>query len=117
MIASDDGSGSPALDEPDLASLGDLDRLIHEPARLSVLASLYVVAEADFVFLQNQTGLTAGNLSSHMSRLEAAGYLAVTKSFVGKRPQTVLSLTPEGRTAFDRYRRTMEDVLHGLSDR
>ena len=77
-----------------------IDKLIHEPARLQLVASLYVVDAADFVFLLRQTGLTGGNVSSHMSKLEEAGYVDVEKGFVGKRPQTVLrspalKLTPQ----------------------
>lgn len=81
-----------------------IDRLIHEPARLLLMANLAVVEEADFVFLANRTGLTAGNISSHMSRLERAGYVDVAKSFVGRRPRTTYALTDSGRAAFDRYR-------------
>ena len=81
-----------------------IDRLVHEPARLLLMATLAVVEEADFVFLANRTGLTAGNISSHMSRLERAGYVDIAKSFVGKRPRTTYALTDSGRAAFDRYR-------------
>lgn len=98
-------------DTPNAKRLAEIDRLIHEPARLSLVACLYVVEAADFVFLMRQTGLTGGNLSSHVSKLEQAGYVDVKKSFVGKRPQTVLRLTSKGRTAFERYRRTMSGVL------
>ena len=89
----------------------EIDRLIHEPARLALISCLYVVTKADFVFLSRQTGLTGGNLSSHMTKLEEAGYLTVKKSFVGKRPQTVLQLSAKGRSAFESYRRTMNGVL------
>jgi DNA-binding transcriptional ArsR family regulator len=64
--------------------LAELDRLVHEPARLAVMALLYVVESADLTFLMNQTGLTWGNLSAHMSKLEEAGYLQVEKSFKGR---------------------------------
>ena len=74
------------------------------------MANLYVVDEADFVFLARQTGLTAGNISSQMTRLEDAGYVTVDKTFVGKRPRTVYALTTAGRTAYERYR----DHLAGL---
>ncbi len=87
-----------------------LDRLIHEPARLVLISNLAVVDEADFVFLSRQTGLSAGNISSHMTRLEDAGYVAIEKTFVGKRPRTTYRLTQAGRTAFEEYRRN----LHGL---
>jgi len=89
----------------------DFDRLIHEPARLVLMSHLYVVEEADFVYLSRQTGLTAGNISSHMSRLEDAGYVAIEKGFVGKRPQTVYALTDGGREAFEDYRRHLGGLL------
>jgi len=92
-------------------SINDLDRLLHEPGRLGIVALLSVVTEADFVFLRNRTGFTAGNLSSHLSKLEDAGYVAVEKQFVGKRPQTRLSLTSRGRSAFEEYRRRMQSLL------
>ncbi len=89
------------------------DRLIHEPARLVLMTHLYVVDEADFVYLARQTGLTAGNISSHMNSLENAGYVTLDKGFVGKRPRTVYSLTPGGRTAFEEYRQKVGDLLAG----
>ncbi len=102
---------SETPDPPAPHRITEIDRLIHEPARLSLISCLYVVEAADFVFLSRQTGLTGGNLSSHMSKLEEAGYVDVRKSFVGKRPQTVLRLTARGRAAFESYRRTMSAVL------
>jgi DNA-binding transcriptional ArsR family regulator len=100
---------------PDLAAIADLDRLIHEPARLAVMSLLYVVESADFTFLMNQTGLTWGNLSTHLSKLEEAGYLEVEKSFKGKRPNTTLKLTTRGRTAFCEYVRKMRQVFQDIS--
>lgn len=94
-------------------NLAEIDRLIHEPARLSVMAVLYVVDSADFTFLMNQTGLTWGNLSAHLSKLEEAGYIQVEKSFKGRRPNTNLQLTANGRRAFDEYVRKMKQVLQG----
>lgn len=88
-----------------------VDRLIHEPARLVLVSNLYVVSEADFVFLSGQTGLTAGNISSHMTRLEKAGYVSIEKTIVGKRPRTTYALTGEGRTAFERYRRQVQGLF------
>ncbi len=105
---------SDSVDTQGLAPLANLDRLIHEPARLVIMAYLYVVEAADFLFLVRQTGLTLGNLSSHMSKLEAAGYIEVEKKFVGKKPHTMLRLTPEGRTAFETYRSSMEQVFGEL---
>ena len=102
------------VDGRGLAPLASLDRLIHEPARLMIMAYLYVVEAADFLFLVRQTGLTLGNLSSHMSKLEAVGYIEVEKKFVGKKPHTMLRLTPEGRSAFETYRNSMEQVLGDL---
>jgi DNA-binding MarR family transcriptional regulator len=98
----------------DLSQVADLDRLIHEPARLSVMALLYVIDSADFTFLMNQTGLTWGNLSAHMSKLEEAGYLEVEKSFKGRRPNTTLRLTPKGRKAFHEYARRMKQFFKDL---
>jgi DNA-binding MarR family transcriptional regulator len=98
----------------DLSALTEIDRLVHEPARLAVMALLYVVDSADFTFLMNQTGLTWGNLSAHMSKLEEAGYLEVEKTFKGKRPNTMLRLTPQGRAAFKDYTAKMRQLFQNL---
>ena len=97
----------------DLQRILDVDRVIHEPARLLIVALLASVREADFVYLQRETGLTKGNLSSHLSRLEQAGYLRVEKGFRGRIPQTVCSLTSEGRSAFKTYRAQMRRTMGG----
>ena len=94
--------------------LAELDKLIHEPARLAVMALLYVLESADFTFLMNQMGLSWGNLSTHLTRLEEAGYIEVEKSFKGKRPNTHLRLTPAGRQAFQDYRDSMTRMLDNL---
>jgi DNA-binding MarR family transcriptional regulator len=107
---------SQSTNTPALSELADLDRLVHEPARLAVMALLYMVDSADFTFLMNQTGLTWGNLSAHMSKLEEAGYLEVQKSFKGRRPNTTLRLTPQGREAFHTYTRKMKQVFQDLPD-
>ncbi|UCE98475.1 MAG: transcriptional regulator [Dehalococcoidia bacterium] len=78
------------------------------------MAHLYVIQSADFLSLQRQTGLTWGNLSSHLSKLEKAAYIAMEKEFIGKKPHTMLHLTDEGRTAFDNYRVSMKKVLKRL---
>lgn len=96
--------------------LASLDRLIHDPTRLMLISLLYVIESADFVFLKNQTKLTGGNISSHMSKLEDAGYVKVKKSFVAKRPQTMFSLTRKGRNAFEKYRKSLSDVLSALPE-
>lgn len=98
----------------DLQSIIGIDRVIHEPARLSIMAYLYVLESADFLFLKRQTGLTWGNLSSHISKLEAAGYLKVEKKFIDKKPHTMLHLTKKGRTAFQSYQRSMQHIVEGL---
>lgn len=83
------------------AELPELDRLVHEPARLAILTALSACATADFVFLRRLTGLTQGNLSSHLARLDDAGLIAVTKSFSGKTPRTGIAITREGRSRID----------------
>jgi len=93
----------------------DIDTLIHEPARLNIMAQLYVLDSADFLFLMRQTGLTFGNLSSHLSKLEAAGYVDVKKEFLGKKPHTMLRLSEKGRVAFRNYMRKMKRVFGDLS--
>jgi len=98
-------------DDRALPEFTEIDRLVHEPARLMLMAALYVVESADFLFLMHQTNLTQGNLSSHLNKLEAAGYIDVEKGFRGKRPQTTLRLTSAGRAAFDTYRQRMAQVL------
>ena len=99
-----------------LRVLVDIDQVIHAPARLTVLTYLYVVESVDFRFLKNVTGLTWGNLSSHVSKLEEAGYVAVEKEFRGKKPHTMLHLTDEGRAAFRAYKQSMQQVLDDLPD-
>jgi DNA-binding MarR family transcriptional regulator len=98
----------------DLQPLAEIDKLIHEPARLMILATLYVVESADFLFVKNQTGLTRGNLSSHMNKLEDAGYIKITKEFVDKIPRTLLQISEKGRAALLDYTSNMKQVLDGL---
>jgi len=92
--------------------MSQIDRLIHEPARLVLVSSLYVVDEADFAYLADRTGFTSGNISSHMTKLETASYIEVTKTFVGKRPRTTYKLTKTGRRAFEQYRASVEGLLN-----
>jgi len=100
--------------DPGLRGLAEVDRLVHEPARLMILMVLYTVEAADFTFLINATELTDGNLSSHLGKLEAAGYVEIEKGYAGKRPRTLLRLTPLGRQAVDNYRKTMQQALQHL---
>ena len=101
---------------PYLSALVEIDRLVHEPARLAVIALLYVIESADFTFVINQTGLSWGNLSAHLGKLEEAGYLEVQKSFKGRRPNTNLRLTAAGRSALQEYRRSLKRVLDDLTE-
>lgn len=94
----------------------EIDRLIHEPARLLIVAHLYVIESADYVFLMQRAGLTWGNLSSHLSKLEEAGYVEITKDFVDRKPHTMVKLTESGRRAFDAYRRRMKSLFEDLPD-
>ncbi len=93
-----------------------IDRIIHEPARLLITAHLYVIESADYVFLMQHTGLTWGNLSSHLSKLEGAGYVEISKEFVQKKPHTMVQLTATGQEAFDTYRRQMKSLFENLPD-
>lgn len=81
------------------------DRLIHQPSRLAIMAVLAGCESADFTYLLTATGLTKGTLSAHLSKLEGAGYVVITKSFKGKYPHTLVALAPEGRKAFKAYRK------------
>lgn len=99
---------------PDLRPIEQLDSAIHAPARLMILAFLGAVESADFTFLLTQTGLTRGNLSTHVSRLEDAGYVEVRKEFVERVPRTLYKLTDAGRKAIDQYRDNMRQVIDQL---
>jgi DNA-binding transcriptional ArsR family regulator len=94
-----------------LRTLSELDRVIHEPGRLMILTLLWPVKECDFLYLQNATEMNKGNLSSHLARLEEAGYLSIEKTYRGKVPMTLLRLTRPGRVAFDRYRKGLKAAL------
>jgi DNA-binding MarR family transcriptional regulator len=100
----------------DDADIQDIDRLIHEPSRLTIMANLYVVQSADFLFLQHQTGMTPGNLSAHLSKLEDAGYVEVTKEFLERKPHTALALTKKGRVAFKEYRKKVKQFVEKLPE-
>ena len=89
-----------------------IDRLVHEPARLNIMTNLFVVENANATYLLQQTGLTWGNLGSHLAKLEEAGYVEVVKGYKGKQPQTTIALTASGRAALIRYR---EQLLAALA--
>ena len=96
--------------------LADIDQVIHAPARLLILVNLYVVKSLDYVFLKNQTGLSWGNLSTHLTKLEQAGYLKIEKGYQGKKPQSKIQLTPQGREAFKSYKSSLQTILDDLPE-
>ena len=91
-------------------ALAGLDRLIHEPARLSIMTALCVVQSGDFTFLQRLTGLSVGNLSNHLTRLEEAGMVQIEKGFVNKRPNTMVSITSQGKQTIDEHWQRLETL-------
>ncbi len=95
----------------DSISLEEIDRVIHEPARLNIMLYLYVVEKADFVYLVHQTRLTRGNLSVHLQKLEQNGYVEILKEFVNRIPHTLVRLTRRGRIAFEQYKDNILSVL------
>jgi len=95
----------------DLRRVTELDRLIHEPARLLIVTILSTVESADFLFLQRETGLTKGNLSAHLSKLENAGYVKIQKTFKGKLPLTICKLTAAGTKAITQYRQQLQSFM------
>lgn len=93
------------------AQILEVDRLIHEPARLLIVTILSTAEKADFLCLLRETGLTRGNLSTHLSKLEAAGYVEIEKTYRGKLPLTLCSLTSTGQSAFEKYRTQIHQFL------
>lgn len=96
-------------------NLQDINRLVHEPSRLMILAILNAVESADFLYLLRETQLTKGNLSSHLAKLEGGGLVEIEKTFQGKIPLTVCRLTDEGRMAFETYRKQMQNFFNQTS--
>jgi len=94
-----------------MKNLSSLDRVIHEPARLTLVALLSSVESADFLFLLKESELTKGNLSVHLTRLEEAGYVEAKKTFRGKIPHTEYRLTSKGKSAFDGYRKSLGSIF------
>lgn len=97
--------------KPQIQAIAEIDRIIHEPGRLMIVALLYAVESSDFLYLQHETAMNKGTLSSHISRLEKEGYVSVEKTFRGKVPQTLLRLTRMGRNSFEQYRKTLKKSL------
>jgi len=100
----------------DLRSLADVNRLIHEPSRSLILAILAAVESAVFLYLQRETGLTKGNLSVHLSKLEEAGYINIEKTYRGKVPLTLCRVTDDGRKAFDAYRNQLKRFVENTKE-
>jgi len=98
----------------EIKKIKDINKIIHEPARLNIMANLYVIDSADFLFIMRRTGLTFGNLSAHMTKLENAGYIDIIKEFIGKKPHTMLKITEEGKMAFDKYRKKMKNFFNEI---
>jgi len=101
---------------PNDEDIQKIDRLIHEPSRLTIMMHLHVVESADFQFLQHQTGMTPGKLSSHLRKLEGPGYVEVTKEFMDRTPHTALKLTKKGREAFKQYRKSVKQFIDELPE-
>ncbi len=101
--------------DADVKHINDLDRLIHEPARLMIVTILASTQRADFLYLERETGLTRGNLSTHLSKLEEAGYVNIEKTYKGKLPLTVCKLTPAGQKAFHAYRSQLLQIVKSSS--
>jgi DNA-binding MarR family transcriptional regulator len=100
----------------DLHPLVDIDRVIHSPARLMVMTYLYVTESVDYVYLTHLTGLSWGNLATHIGKLEESGYIEIEKTFVDKKPYSVIKLTKEGRGAFKAYKTQMQEVFDDLPE-
>ena len=98
----------------ELEGKDEIDRIIHSPARLIILRVLSVLSAADFTFLLNQTGLTRGNLSINLGKLEEAGYVTIRKEFVNKVPRTLVRLSRKGKAALQKYCNQMRQVLDEL---
>ncbi|MBN1266637.1 MAG: transcriptional regulator [Anaerolineales bacterium] len=107
---------APQINKSIQDSVDELDTLIHAPARLKLMTMLYVVDSMDYVFLKNQSGYSWGNLSTHINKLEEAGYLSIEKGYRGRKPNTTLQLTAAGREAFRSYRSSMQQILDDLPE-
>jgi DNA-binding MarR family transcriptional regulator len=100
----------------DLRTLADVNRLIHEPSRSVILAILAAVESADFLYLQRETGLTKGNLSVHLSKLEEAGYVNIETTSRGKIPLTLCHITEDGRKGFETYRKQLKQFVENTKE-
>jgi DNA-binding MarR family transcriptional regulator len=99
--------------------MADIDEVIHQPIRLKIMAALFALeidAEADFTFLRDHLKLTDGNLGAHLERLEAAGYLAIRKAFISRKPRTFVRLTRTGRRKFEDYTEALRSIISAASE-
>ena len=94
--------------------LKPLDPLLHGELRLGIMSILLAAEQADFVYLREQTGDTAGNLSVQLEKLAQAGYITVEKGFQGRRPRTLCRITDTGREAFAAYIEVLRSYIGGL---
>lgn len=99
-----------------LRAVVNVDRMIHEPSRLVIVAILYSVESVDFLYLLRETQMTKGNLSSHLAKLEESGYVEIEKTYRGKVPQTICRLTKSGRAAFRRYRKSLKRAMDNMPE-
>jgi DNA-binding MarR family transcriptional regulator len=100
----------------ELRRFTEVDRVLHEPARLMIATMLYGVEKVDFLYLLRGTGLTKGNLSAHLGKMESAGYVEIEKTFRGKIPQTLIALSEPGRAAFEAYRNQLANIVNKLNE-
>jgi len=98
----------------EIRSISNVDRLLHEPSRMVIVAILHAVESADFLYLQREAGLTKGNLSAHLSKLEKAGYVKIEKTYKGKIPLTLCELTEAGHKAFENYRKQLKNFIENV---
>jgi DNA-binding MarR family transcriptional regulator len=99
-------------------TMADLDEIIHQPIRLRLMAALVAIKtgeSAEFTFLRDLLGVTDGNLGAHLATLEKAGYIAIDKDFVGKRPRTQARISRAGRRAFERHLQYLRDIIEGVA--
>ncbi len=104
------------LEQGERLDTSGIDALIHAPARLAIMTNLYVVESLDYLFLMRMTKLTWGNLATHLNKLVAAGYIAISKDYIGRKPHSMLSLTVKGRLAFQNYKKQLRQVLEKLPE-
>lgn len=94
-----------------IQEINNLDQIIHAKARLLLISYIYLSGRADFRFLHIQTGLTWGNLSTHMSKLETAGYITIKKKIIQKKTYTTAYITKTGKNAFEEYKKRIVSIF------